>query len=658
LSELARVSRRPARSAARRKAPTGGISGSGIDDMSSASAIRFRPDDRRPGKAATRDFPILSVLLTLLAIHAGDAGAQGFGDPTPVAGNRHEVVHISADDGLTISALLMYPETGMNRYAPAMVLHHGGFGGHPARQVSAPRFIAERLSAAGYTTLSILSRQSAGHTDSLFEESRKDIKAAVDFLAGRGMEDIVLAGHSLGSVRVSGYMADTKDPRVKAVVHYAPTADLPEFQRELVGDETYAAQVRRARESVAAGRGRLDLSPDPDGSKGLDPDPVVDLQFTFQSPAAFLSWWGPAARTRNTDLFAATEVPILMLAGTEDAYVPQGRMKALQQAAVNAPVVDYLWYLDGDHFFSGFQGRAARDTALWLERQGLGVEAPVRTRLVDARLASGRYFPAVLYAPGEGRDGTGPAFLLQHGFAETILQGSSHRLGVRLAQAGYPALAPMARSSGVTGAMGLRLDELIDDLGVWMDFLAARGHRRIVMAGRGEGSLWIALYAARRQDPRLQGLVFLAPAGDLPSSTRASLGDGKYDATVGKARSLVAAGKGNSFITDKFYSGPKGARSMFIQRAESWLNYRGEDAIALSRVVTAIDMPMIALAGPEDAGVDPVYLNRLKASAAAKMTVKRYAGDEGAVTAHEDRIARDIVTWTREQFSGNRASDP
>ena len=78
------------------------------------------------------------------------------------------------------------------------------------------------LAARGYTTLSILSRHAAGYYSIPQEAGSADLKAAVDWLAGLGIRDVVLAGHSFGSARIALYAAQSGDARVKALVHYAP----------------------------------------------------------------------------------------------------------------------------------------------------------------------------------------------------------------------------------------------------------------------------------------------------------------------------------------------------------------------------------------------------------------------------------------------------
>ena len=343
-----------------------------------------------------------------------------------------------------------------------------------------------------------------------------------------------------------------------------------------------------------------------------------------------------------------------MVAGSEDPYVPPGRMELLKKVATRAPVVDFIQYQDGDHFFSGFQDRAAEDTIRWLREQGLAPRPPIRTRLVDARLATGRYFPGVLYSPREDGGPSDPVFLIQNGFGGTIFEGPAHWLATRMAQSGFAALTPMTRASGFTGAFVANVDNTVDDLGKWMDFLEERGHRSVVLAGHGVGATLNAIYAAQTRDPRVAGLVFLAPIGDLPEWAMKSLGRDRYESIF--ARALLDVGNGESnLITDKFHLPPpaaSGERGMFAQRSESWLDFFGKKArTVLTERLAEIENPIAILAGSNDYLVSREYVARLEEAASGPLTLVWYGGRDGAdhwFSGHRSQAAADVAAWARE----------
>ena len=108
-----------------------------------------------------------------------------------VTGIRTEILTLpdphAIRPGEPLMAILFMPEEGVNIYSPGIVMVHGGTGGHPARQIGAPRFAGERLAAKGYTVLSLMHRHSRDEFQTLFEDIVFDIDTGLDFLEARGM---------------------------------------------------------------------------------------------------------------------------------------------------------------------------------------------------------------------------------------------------------------------------------------------------------------------------------------------------------------------------------------------------------------------------------------------------------------------------------------
>ena len=326
----------------------------------------------------------------------------------------------------------------------SVIYHHGGPGGNPVQAVGAPRFVAERLSAKGYAGLSLLSRHSTGHRNIPFEKATLDIQAAVDWLSQFGATEIVLVGHSLGSIRITRYWIDTRDPRIKAMIHYAPTRDLPQWARAGLGEERYREIVDRLSAMVSEGRGDEYVF---DTFAMPPPAPPGGVERGFlQTAATWLNWWGPAAQTRNSVWFAELNMPLLLISGDADVFVSKAYQDALKAAAVQSPRVDSLWYEGGiDHVFTGARDRAAQDAYDWLGEIGLGPRPPVRTQLVDTKTSDGLAQSGILYEPRGGGDTSKPAFMLLYGYSGDVMRSSSHWLSVRLAQAGHTALATRNR---------------------------------------------------------------------------------------------------------------------------------------------------------------------------------------------------------------------
>lgn len=124
-------------------------------------------------------------------------------------------VHISADG---VSFLGLYTEPDTEDAKGAVILIHGR-GAHPAwPEVIEP--LRVHLSELGWHTLSLqmpVLGNEATDVDyaPLFSEVPGRIQAGVDFLKDKGIDNIVLAGHSFGAAMASYYVASRHDPAVK-----------------------------------------------------------------------------------------------------------------------------------------------------------------------------------------------------------------------------------------------------------------------------------------------------------------------------------------------------------------------------------------------------------------------------------------------------------
>src|SRR5205814_6582366 len=83
------------------------------------------------------------------------------------------------------------------------------------------------LAAQGVLGLSVDMRWHDGYDDGVlrdttFEDTLPDVRAAVQLLADRGADRVVLLGHSLGSQRIAYYHAATRDPRIAGLVFVEP----------------------------------------------------------------------------------------------------------------------------------------------------------------------------------------------------------------------------------------------------------------------------------------------------------------------------------------------------------------------------------------------------------------------------------------------------
>lgn len=578
-----------------------------------------------------------------------------------VTGIRTEIITIpdphAIRKGEPLMAILYTPEKGMNIYSPGIVMIHGGLAGHPARQVGAPRFAAERLAAKGYTVLSPMTRHSRDELRAKFEDIVHDISTSLDMLEARGIQRFVLAGHSMGSVRISYYQAETQDPRVKALIHFAPTADMggeDGVASRFLPD--YEKKVRKAQSAVSEGRGNLSLSAGKPGEEGLQTGEIINaVAGYFYTAESFLSHWGPDTKARNSDLMQRNTVPILMMAGTWDTAVPAGRMEKLKELSVKSPKVDIITYPEVNHFFERVWDKSVEDTANWLAEIDLMPEPRVNIEIIDTRMGNGRHLPGILYVP-ENADPKKPAFILQHGWTGDILHSSNHWLGQRLARAGHVVLAPQTRMSGPPGAYRGKLADFATDLGNWIDAMDARGYSNIIMEGHSMGGLWSSNYVSLTNDPRVKGMVYLAPTRDVPQYLREGLGDEAYEKLVADALKEVKAGNGSSAFYFKKFRRPTvdpvtGPASATLQLATTVAEYHGPETRGYhTRRVAEFSRPGLAIAGRKDSLMTDEFIGRFTEAYKGKLTTIWYENGSHGLRESKDRVAADILKWVSETF--------
>lgn len=519
--------------------------------------------------------------------------APAIAAPAGCDGIVQRIVDLRASDGQRVPGVLMTPAAGIDPYSPAVVLLHGGPFGHPIRTQSAARFVAEGLACRGYTTLSILSRHAGGYYLTPLADGSRDIAAAVDWLEASGVHDVVLAGHSFGSVRMTLYLVDSGDARVKALIHYAPTRGSKEYVPSTFPPGGYERVVAKMRALVADGRGD-----EPTYVEFNYPPPApAGARFGYIMTAAnWLDWWGPESVAQNLELIPRVRVPMLMITGSSDLFVPAEYQERLKRAAIASSRVDTRLYEGTGHELSGAEARAVDDTAKWLESVGLGVRPRIRTRLVDVeveagRTAYGRLFNAgVVYEPADSLRVRGPAVLLTYDRREDVLTGRYEALAPRLAQRGFRVLVPQDRTYALN-ADRVAPSASDDDVAAWIQWLGqGSSGARVALVGPGSGAERLAGYLARRGAGHVAGLVVLAPEEDASRTVRAAVGDAGYDELVARARAAPQQGLGDRTLIAA--RGTDGSVAVH-QLAGAFLAQAGPEHVTPERLLPDVKVPIL-----------------------------------------------------------------
>lgn len=220
------------------------------------------------------------------------------------------------------------------------------------------------------------------------------------------------------------------------------------------------------------------------------------------------------------------------------------------------------------------------------------------------------------YLPGDKQK---PAVLLLHGFLQTYQFPTVRRLGDALAEAGYPVLLPtlslnLDRRQTSLGCEAIHTHSLEDDLqeiGLWIDWLAELGYQRIVLVGHSFGSLQLAAYLQKTQDKRVQALVLISLVHAEQNVNNHPIDYFKVQAEQQAQQAPTMPAKYPLSFCPEYLTLPK----MFLSYIE-WGRAR------LTEVLTQTAIPTYVIIGSEDNRIDPEWIQLLKAPQLSLSTIE------------------------------------
>lgn len=291
---------------------------------------------------------IRNALVTALAI--GLLAAAASAEPAAVS---TELIRLTTQDGVETTGLVYTPAGRAPRGGVALI---HGYGTNFYSHADATGHLSRGLAERGYLILAINMRDhDAGPKTTLFEENRWDVQAAVDELARRGTVPLALIGSSLGTNRVLYYLAETRDPRIRALVLVAGPGNAFEWNARRFGRKRATATLEEAQRLQAAGRGKelmlVDLGPL--GKALYSADHLVSLR-------------GPQTKSDPFRNIARVTAPVLLVYGTADRLVDLEVGRRLKATARRAARADLLEIEGADHQFSKHQPDLADAVAAWL----------------------------------------------------------------------------------------------------------------------------------------------------------------------------------------------------------------------------------------------------------------------------------------------------
>lgn len=276
-----------------------------------------------------------------------------------------KLVQVRADDGIVLNGALWAPTSGSARVGVVLAAGTG-------EEFYDNQWISERYAQAGYWVIS-LNRRDHGNNFGYhkLEISALDHRYAVDLLTSKGVQNIVLAGHSYGTVTVPYYVMLTNDSRIKGLVLTSALGDLRVGTRIAVGGQKkYNQIVSQAREMVSTGRGQESFLMSPLSANSR---PIV------HNYATFLDKRGPDSNAVPYEILKKVKNrPILAIRDPADP-LPATLPPAQQQLEESNPNLQYKLLPDiydgkmdpASHGFVRRQDEVFGIIETWLHQHGL-----------------------------------------------------------------------------------------------------------------------------------------------------------------------------------------------------------------------------------------------------------------------------------------------
>ena len=273
-----------------------------------------------------------------------------------------ELVYTQTEDNVKLEGATICPASAESK--PLGIIWHHGLASRFSSAVAVQ--IGRMLATRGYPFLTANNRGHdfgiimkwvdgkpvmGGGGWELFSESPYDIAAWIDFMLKEMPElrGVVLAGHSLGALKVTYYQAQRQDRRVAGLIAASPPKIASRLQPEL------RALAERL---VAEGRGKdllpWDISPAGAGTYSaqtyFDRTKVNLDIFGFQTP-------DPVA--------AAIHCPLFAFYGTDEAWIGSAAELETIRRNITAPVATRM--IEGaDHSYAGYEREVATAIGDWV----------------------------------------------------------------------------------------------------------------------------------------------------------------------------------------------------------------------------------------------------------------------------------------------------
>ncbi len=196
------------------------------------------------------------------------------------------------------------------------------------------------------------------------------------------------------------------------------------------------------------------------------------------------------------------------------------------------------------------------------------------------------------------------AVILMHGVASSFLTTLTHAVTEPLMAGGYTTARVNNRGHDVVsrgsvaqpflGAAFERLDQSLIDWRAWLDWLGARGYRRILLCGHSLGGVKTAYVMAHGGHPLVVGCVLFSPPRFSYASWMKSKRADEFREHLARAHALIDAGTPDALM-------PVTMPVPFIVTAASYIAKYGPDApYDVFANLAKIALPTLAFTGDKE----------------------------------------------------------
>jgi pimeloyl-ACP methyl ester carboxylesterase len=243
-------------------------------------------------------------------------------------------------------------------------------------------------------------------------------------------------------------------------------------------------------------------------------------------------------------------------------------------------------------------------------RRAAAQTAPVRNDTPGLELVGVRTADKIplsgLLARGEATD-VPPAFdaaLLMHGAAGSFDEELLRDVGAALNGRGIATLRANNRGHDVVnrgdgrgrllGTAFERIDDCVPDWSAWLDLLARRGYRRLLLFGHSLGAVKSVFFLATEPDARVRGCVLASPPRFNTERMLACERGDAFAASLAEAQALVAAGRPDDLLRTTFPLPSLAGARAYIAKYAAGARY---DVFAN---LPAVACPVFALTGDRE----------------------------------------------------------